>query len=128
MASSSLESLKVYQLSEQLADDIWRIALLWDSFAKETIGKQLIRAADSIGANIVEGTGRGRYPDNRRFVRVARGSLHETRHWLRRPYSRQLLTDEQVNNLKPVIDQLAPKLNAYLRSIGSTSTQPMTDD
>ena len=128
MASSSFENLKVYQLSERLADDIWEIAILWDSLAKDTIGKQLIRAADSIGANIAEGTGRGTYQDNRRFVRVARGSLYETRHWLRRAYHRHLLTDAQGNQLKPLIDSLAPKLSAYLRSIGSTNQQPMTND
>ena len=72
----------------------------------------------SIGANIAEGTGRGTYQDNRRFVRIARGSLYETRHWLRRAYSRRLLSDDQVAELKPLIDELAPRLNAYLRSIG----------
>jgi hypothetical protein len=31
-------------------------------------------------------------------------------------YSRQLLTCEQVDKLKPIIDELPPKLNAYLKS------------
>ncbi len=42
----------------------------------------------------------------------------ETKHFLRRAYRRQLLTREQVNSLKPIVDELAPSLNAYLRSIG----------
>ena len=67
----------------------------WDAFARDTVGKQLVKAADSIGANIAEGTGRGSYQDNRRFIRIARGSLYETRHWLRRAYKRNLLSDEQ---------------------------------
>jgi four helix bundle protein len=119
MASTNFESLQVYKLSERLADEIWNIVIKWDPFARDTVGKQLVRAADSIGANIAEGTGRGSFQDNRRFVRVARGSLYETRHWLRRAYNRQLLADEQVHNLKPVIDELSPRLNAYLRSIGN---------
>ena len=64
------ENLRVYQLSEKLADSIWRVAKGWDQLAKDTIGRQLIRAADSIGANIAEGTGRGSFQDNRRFVRI----------------------------------------------------------
>jgi four helix bundle protein len=52
------------------------------------VGKQLIRAADSVGANIAEGDGRGTYADNRRHVRIARGSLNETKHFLRRAYRR----------------------------------------
>ena len=58
--------------------------LLIGNILKETIGKQLFKAADSIGANILEGTGRGSFQDNRRFVKIARGSLNETQHWLRR--------------------------------------------
>ena len=78
----------------------------------------MIRAADSIGANIAEGTGRGSFQDNRRFVRNARGSLYETRHWLRRAHARRLLSVEEVKAVKPILDELGPKLNAYLRSIG----------
>lgn len=87
--------------------------------AKDTVGKQIVRSADSIGANIAEGQGRDSFPDNRRFVKIARGSLYETQHWLRRAYNRNLLTAQQVDTLKPLIDELAPKLNAYLKSIGN---------
>ena len=126
MSASNFEKLRVYQLSEQLADSIWDIVEEWKTFAKDTVGKQLVRAADSIGANIAEGVGRGMFPDTRRFVRIARGSLHETQHWLRRAYRRKLLTDAQVKTLKPVVDELAPKLNAFLNSIGRVC--PATDD
>src|SRR5881397_2316429 len=118
MAKSNFENLRVYQLAEQLADEIWSIVFGWEVFARDTVGKQLIRAADSIGANIAEGTGRGTFVDNRRFVRIARGSLNETQHWLRRAYKRHLLNDREIRNLKPIVDELAPKLNAYLNSIG----------
>ena len=84
MPTLRFDELKVYQLAEQLADRVWAVVRRWDGFAKDTVGKQLVRAADSIGANIAEGCGRGTYRDNKRFVAVARGSLYETRHWLRR--------------------------------------------
>jgi len=123
VASVSFERLRVYQLAEALADEIWKVVADWDVFARDTVGRQLVKAADSIGANIAEGTGRGTYQDNRRFVRIARGSLYETRHWLRRAYKRRLLDDEQINVLKLTIEDLAPKLNAYLRSIGTKHDQ-----
>jgi four helix bundle protein len=112
------QDLDVYRLAEKLSDEIWRIVYQWQSLAKDTVGKQLIRSADSIGANIAEGFGRGSFQDNKRFVRIARGSLYETQHWLRRAYCRQLLTQEQLEKIKPIIDELAPRLNAYLNSIG----------
>jgi four helix bundle protein len=52
---------------------------------------------------------------------MARGSLYETRHWLRRAFKRRLISDEQVTVIKPLISDLAPMLNAYLKSIGPTS-------
>ena len=117
MEKTNFENLKVYQLAEQLSDKVWNIVLRWEYFAKDTVGKQLVRSADGIGANIAEGTGRGTLEDNRRFIRMARGSLYETKHWLRRAFRRRLLTKKQVDELKPVIDELAPRLNAYFRSI-----------
>ena len=122
MTRTNFEKLRVYRLSEELADRVWGIVLGWNNLARDTVGKQLIRAADSIGANISEGIGRGTFIDNRRFVRIARGSLNETKHWLRRAYKRQLLSSKQINSLKPLTDELAPTLNAYLKSIGRTTT------
>ena len=119
MERTNFEKLRVYRLSEKLADKTWGIVLTWGYFARDTVGKQLVRAADSIGSNIAEGAGRGRFLDNRRFVRMARGSLNETKHWLRRSHKRKLLTAEQTAELKPIIDELAPMLNAYLNSIGA---------
>lgn len=118
MARPLFENLRVYQLAEQLADLIWAVVIQWEWFAQKTVGSQLVRAADSIGANISEGAGRGSFKDNKRFVKIARGSLNETQHWLRRAYRRKLLTADQTASIKPLIDELGPKLNAYLNSIG----------
>ena len=121
MARSNIERLRVYRLSEELADQMWNIVLSWNHFNRETIGKQLVRAVDSVGANISEGSGRGTFSDNKRFVRIGRGSFHETQYWLRRAYKRHLLTPTQIDRLKPLVDQLGPTLNAYLKSIGQNS-------
>jgi len=90
---------------------------LWDRFAKDTIGKQIVRSADSVSANIAEGRGRGSFKDNQRFIRIARGSLYETTSWLRLAYRRKLLNPEQVQKLKSILTPLLPKLNAYLNSL-----------
>lgn len=77
----------------------------------------MVRSADSIGANIAKGASRWGIQDNKRFIHIARGSVNETKHWLRRAYKRNLLTPEQIEVLKTLLDELAPKLNAYIRSI-----------
>lgn len=121
MKTRGFEELRVYQMSERLSDFVWDIVMTWDYFTKDTVGKQLVRCADSVGANIAEGAGRGSYQDNRRFIKIARGSLNETRHFLRRAHKRNLLSVEQTDKLKCILDELAPSLNAYLRSIGPTT-------
>ncbi|MFN2516848.1 MAG: four helix bundle protein [Pyrinomonadaceae bacterium] len=121
MERTNFEKLRVYRLAENLADGIWAAVRNWDYLAKDTVGRQMIRAADSIGANIAEGTGRGTLQDNRRFIRMARGSLYETQHWLRRAYKRTLLNKQQVASLTPIISELSPKLNAYFRSVNTAA-------
>ena len=121
MERTNFEKLQVYKLAENLADGIWDVVRSWDYFAKDTVGKQMVKAADSIGANIAEGTGRGSLEDNRRFIRMARGSLYETQHWLRRAYKRSLLNKQQVALLKPIISELSPKVNAYFRSVNKAA-------
>ena len=106
-ARTQFEQLQVFQISEILADKIWEIVSQWESFEKDTIGKQLVRSSDSIGANIAEGTGRGSYGDNIRFAKIARASLFETKHWLRRAYRRKLLSESQTNELKSLIEELS---------------------
>ncbi|MCL4207634.1 MAG: four helix bundle protein [Pirellulaceae bacterium] len=126
MAKSNFENLRVCNLSEEPADSVWDMVIDWEYFAKDTVGKQLVRATDSIGANIAEGDGRGTFQENRRFLRISRGSLNETRHWLRRAYKRRLLTEDQVAQLSPLVDELSPKLNAFLKSIGQGNWQLTT--
>ena len=120
MATKSFQELRVYKLSERLADEIWKAVNTWEPFAKNTIDQQIVRSADSVGANIAEGVGRGSYQDNKRFVKIARGSLYETQHWLRRAYTRNLLTVEQVNIFTAIINDLVPQLKSYLQSIGAS--------
>ena len=68
---TNFENLRVYLLAEQLADEVWKVVRKWEILARDTVGKQLVRAADSIGANIAEGSGRGSDQDYRRFLRIA---------------------------------------------------------
>jgi four helix bundle protein len=112
------QDLNVYQLAENFADAVWDMVGAWSPLARDTVGKQLIRAADSIGANIAEGCGLDSHNNNRRHVRIARGSFLESQHWLRRAFRRKLLTPEQTTTLQSMVEALAPTLNAYMKSIG----------
>jgi hypothetical protein len=78
-------------LSEQLANRIWNLVTDWNQFARDTVGRQIIR--------------------------VARGSLNETKHFLRRACRRGLLKEADIQGLRPLLEELSPELNAFWQSI-----------
>jgi len=121
MASASLEGLRVYQVSEQLSDAVWNLVCSWESLAKETVGVEIVRAADNIGASIAAGFGRGTYADNRRFARIARGSLMEVKHCLRRAQVREIITAAQAERIHGLVRQVPVALNAYLKAIAKNA-------
>lgn len=114
---TAFENLQVYQLSEELADLTWLVVQRWGYLEKDTIGNQLVRSADSVGANIAEGSGRGSKKDNMRFAKIARGFLFEVKHWLRRAYKRSLLSETEISKFQKILDALIPKLSAYINSL-----------
>jgi four helix bundle protein len=116
MNRTGFQKLRVYQLSEELSV-LWPLVNNWNHLAKNTIGTQLIRAADSIGANIAEGSGRGTFAENKRFLKIARGSLFEAKYWLRRAYKRNLIKGKDTERIQTIVDELTPKLSAFINSI-----------
>ena len=122
MARTQFQNLRVYKLAEEMADLAWEAVTKWDHLPQVTVGRQLINSADSIGANIAEGTGRGSFAENRRFAKIARGSLFELKHWLRRAYRRKLLSEAEATSFQTLIDELTPKLSSYINSIGRQTT------
>ena len=113
-----LEELQVYQLSMELGEKVWKIIVKWDYFLKDTIGKQLIRAVDSVAANLSEGFGRFHYKEAKNFSYYSRGSLYETKTWLTKAYNRNLITDEEFKIFQNEINIIGVKLNNYIKSIG----------
>ena len=63
-----LGRFKLIEHARQIGDSIWKEVILWNHFEKDTIGKQLVRACDSITANLSEAYGRFGYADRLRFI------------------------------------------------------------
>jgi four helix bundle protein len=121
----SFEKLEIYHEAANLADTVCSEGRTWRQFEKQTIGQQLCRAADSIGANIAEGAGRGDARDQARFVRIARGSLYETEYWISRAEGRGIMKCGVSIRLTGMVSSLALRLNgylAYLRRKGDRTT------
>ena len=118
-----IEHMHFFGKLEDACDEAFDLVSKWPQLAKETVGKQLVRAFDSLGANLVEGDGRGTQPDSIRFFVIARASGRETRFWLRRAAKRNLITDSQASRFEEAIDhalKATNKLIAYRRSVDKT--------
>ncbi len=118
-----LEDLEVYQLAMKLGDEVWNVIKNWDNFIKDTIGKQLIRAVDSVSANISEGFGRYSYNDSRGFLYYFRGSLYETRTWLQKAFNRGFLQKSEIEKFEKDVKNLGVKLNNYISATNRQSTK-----
>jgi four helix bundle protein len=113
------EELEILQKAEAIADGLWKDLACWDPFVRETVGGQLARASDSIGANIAEAFGRFHFGEKVQFLYYARGSLYETKYWINRTQARQLMSAEQAQNYAKQLSELARQLNAFISHLKS---------
>ena len=138
MQHQPIEELELFAIYESVSDWIWEIVDQWSLKAQDTIGKQIIRAADSINANLVEGDGRYTIADSIRFFVIARASARETRLWINRAAKRKLIKSaEGVRRIKDLetATRMLNKLISYRRSAKFTKetrskyrTNPLEED
>lgn len=116
-----LEDFQVYTLAMELGEEIYAIAIKWDYFQIDTLGKQIVRSSDSIAANLSEGMGRFHYKERKNFSYYSRGSLCETKTWITKVHNRNLVSDESCKSIIRKIETIGIKLNNYIKKIGPQS-------
>ena len=112
----ALTGLDICKLGEQLSDIVWKDYDYWPEKAQRTIGYPIIRSSDSISINIAEGYGRYTPANRKNFYRYSRGSFEETKGWLRKVARRKLVDESRMKEYQIIIDELEPKLNAFITS------------
>ena len=109
-----IEKMEAFGAFVRVADWAWRQVREWDRFAQDTVGKQLVRAADSVAANMAEGDGRYTAGDELHFLIIARGSARETRYFLERAKERGLLTPTEAEEQIRALETATRQLNALI--------------
>jgi four helix bundle protein len=118
MAKLIFEDLEVYKTANEIGKRVWDLVSGWNYFAKDTLGKQLVRSADSIALNICEGYGRYYYKDKKLFYYYSRGSLYETYEALKKAMERNLISEPEFESLSTIISDFTSSLNAFINSVG----------
>ena len=115
--SATFENLRVLKSAEEIADSVWKIVVQWEEFAKDVVGKQIAKSADSVGANIAESFGRYNFGEKLQFLYYSRGSIFETKYWLNRTKVRGLLKPDEVQAYVNRLTDLARQLNTFASSL-----------
>src|SRR3990167_5591903 len=110
-----LNDIGAYKISFKLSNYVWNTVITWDYFAKDTVGKQFVRAIDSIAANIAEGFGRYSKKDKVKFYRYSFGSIKEALDWNEKSMKRKLLNKEQYEHILKVLQELPRELNHLIK-------------
>ena len=113
-----LEDFETYNLAMDLGEAVYEQVIKWDYFHRDTIGKQLVKAADSVAANLSEGLGRYHYKEKKNFSYYSRGSLFETKTWLTKANNRKQIDKETFISLINDLEKIGVKINNYIKTIG----------
>ena len=89
----------------------------WDKFEKNTIGYQIIRAVDSISANIAEGYGRKTTLDYIRMLYISYGSVCELETQILLAGDLDLIEKGEMGTLKKDIAEIERMLKALIKSL-----------
>ncbi|NOS90693.1 MAG: four helix bundle protein [Cyclobacteriaceae bacterium] len=116
--SKNLNDLKIYNQAMEIGEKVWQDVTGWNYLEKDTVGKQLIRAVDSIAANLSEGYGRYHFKEEKNFAYYSRGSLYETKTWLTKAKNRNLISEQRFSEYSASLTILVKMLNNYIKTIG----------
>lgn len=104
-----------YKIAFNISNYVWKVVARWNFLAKDTVGKQYVRAVDSISSNFAEGFGRYTKKDKISFYRYSSGSIKESMDWTEKAYQRELLKDEEYQFIKTELDKLPRLLNQWIQ-------------
>jgi four helix bundle protein len=110
-----ISQIEAYNISKDLSNFTWDIVIKWDYFARDTVGKQFVRAVDSISANIAEGFGRFHKKDKIKFFQYNKGSVLESYDWTEKSKHRNLITEDEYNELLQTLQKLPKSINSLIK-------------
>ena len=115
MSFLKLNDVTAYKKAFKLSNFVWQIVIHWNLFERDTIGKQFVRAVDSISANIAEGFGRYGKKDKIKFYRYAMGSLKEALDWNEKAKIRNLISQNDYLKIFNVLNELPKDINTLIK-------------
>ena len=123
-AIQSHRDLDAWQRAMELSYELHRLTGTFPDSEKFGLISQLRRAGVSVPSNIAEGFGRGSRTDYARFLRIARGSLHEIDTQLLLARRLKLIPQEDFERIEQLQISCIQLVSGLLRSIERSERMP----
>lgn len=120
----SYRSLLAWQKAQELAVACGKMARSFPGEERNPVASQLIRACISVPLNIAEGSARRGSTEFRRYLDIARGSLHETQTALDLARGFGYLQEGDFKRLDELASETGKILWGLLLSISRRSRRP----
>ena len=114
-----LNDIEAYKIAFNLSNYVWSLVILWDHFAKRTVGVQFTTAIDSVSANIAEGFGRYSKKDKIKFYRNSQGSVTECLDWNQKSKTRKLIAEDQYHYILDPLKKLPKAIKSLVKFTNS---------
>jgi len=115
----TIDQMRAYHLAMSLGEQIWHLTQEWSYFAKDTVGKQIVRCTDSIAANIAESHGRHFKRERKQFLIYARGSGIETLCFIQKCEQRKLISPATAESMRKDLAAINYEINKQRKHLDS---------
>ena len=117
MAKFRFQDLRIWQLSIEIADELFDIADALDQKRLYRFAEQLRGAGMSMSNNIAEGSGSSSKKEFKQFLNMARRSTFENANVLVLLQKRDLITKESMERILNRLDSLCRQITSFQSSL-----------
>lgn len=118
----NFKSLRLTRDALELVVDVHQMTRTFPADERFGLSSQMRRAAISVDANIAESAGRGGDREFARFLRIARGFVHELEFELLAALELRIVSPETAESLQTRIADQSRMLSGLIRKLGAERT------
>jgi four helix bundle protein len=120
---SGLDSLKIYQMAEELEIDVYNLTKNFPKEEKYGSINQIRRSSAAVSNNIAEGYTRHGYAEKIRYMYIAKGEAEETKRNMIRSGKKGLISETIANDIAHRYTDLLKGISGYIKFIREKSAK-----
>jgi len=117
MVKFRFQDLRIWQLSIEIADQLFDIADNLEERKLYRFAEQLRGAGMSMSNNIAEGSGSDSKKEFRQFLNIAKRSTFENANILILLFKRNLISEKRLNDLLTELDSLCRQITSFQKAL-----------